>query len=518
MLWVLLNWILSAIIFFATGSFFNKYVLKNENITVLNYFIGLFSCNLILSFISIFRGIDFYIFYLFLAGSIFYIFLNRKSFIPSIPTLSNLSILIPISILCLVVSSGAMLITDDGSFFIQAVKWIEEYGTIKGTGNLEARIAYNSNVFVLHAFTTMRFLLAEGFNDLNGLSLLLFSVYALKGFTNYKSNITFSGFLKLFSLIYLFKKYISSFDPDLLNILFGFIILILFVEKTEDDQVKNWDYKSDIICLFSFYIISIKFSSILLFLIPLFLLYKSDKIKKPSISFYIGIVLLLIWLYRNYIISGYILFPLTFIDFFDVDWKVPHIEAEKYYAHISEYAKRNVDISNDLIKSNITGFSWFHDWFSSDWLTSITFVSIVSSSVIWIYFIVAKQKKYLPLAVILFIQLAWWFLQYPSLRIAWPSISCLIAGAVFFIYASVKDKKLSVRIPVLIILLIYLMTYKNVVDSFNSQKINLIKPSKSLEKKKNFDNYCWDADLPCSSENKIIYRGENITDGFKSTN
>ncbi len=46
---------------------------------------------------------------------------------------------------------------DTGLYHSQAIQWIEEYGVVKGLGNLHHRFAYNSALMCLQALFSMRF-------------------------------------------------------------------------------------------------------------------------------------------------------------------------------------------------------------------------------------------------------------------------------------------------------------------------------------------------------------------------
>ena len=47
---------------------------------------------------------------------------------------------------------------DTGLYHAQSIRWLEEYGVVKGLGNLHCRLAYNSSSFALSALYSMAFL------------------------------------------------------------------------------------------------------------------------------------------------------------------------------------------------------------------------------------------------------------------------------------------------------------------------------------------------------------------------
>lgn len=58
---------------------------------------------------------------------------------------------------------------DDGLYYSTSIKWLQEYGTVKGLANLNPRIGFNSSWLILQAIYGFAFLKAGLFNDLNGL-------------------------------------------------------------------------------------------------------------------------------------------------------------------------------------------------------------------------------------------------------------------------------------------------------------------------------------------------------------
>ncbi|MBE5883103.1 MAG: hypothetical protein E7291_01575 [Lachnospiraceae bacterium] len=54
-------------------------------------------------------------------------------------------------------TSRGYMTYDTDLYHGQTIRWIEEYGVVKGLGNLHERFAYNSSNFSLHALLSMKF-------------------------------------------------------------------------------------------------------------------------------------------------------------------------------------------------------------------------------------------------------------------------------------------------------------------------------------------------------------------------
>ena len=67
--------------------------------------------------------------------------------------LTNKPILFYVSFLCfvtaiLILNAGPVIMDDTDSYHIQAVKWIQEYGSVPGIANLHLRFGFNSSWFI----------------------------------------------------------------------------------------------------------------------------------------------------------------------------------------------------------------------------------------------------------------------------------------------------------------------------------------------------------------------------------
>ncbi|MDE7274344.1 MAG: hypothetical protein K2N95_15060, partial [Lachnospiraceae bacterium] len=69
---------------------------------------------------------------------------------------------------------------DSDLYHAQSIRWIEEYGIVKGLGNIHVRFAYNSSFFALSALYSMKFLLKQSLHTVNGFLALILSFEVLK--------------------------------------------------------------------------------------------------------------------------------------------------------------------------------------------------------------------------------------------------------------------------------------------------------------------------------------------------
>lgn len=58
--------------------------------------------------------------------------------------------------------------TDTGIYHAQAIRWYEEYGLVKGLGNLQQHFAYNSAYLAYAAAFSMKWLVGQSLHGTNG--------------------------------------------------------------------------------------------------------------------------------------------------------------------------------------------------------------------------------------------------------------------------------------------------------------------------------------------------------------
>ena len=236
-----------------------------------------------------------------------------------------LSILAIICLLSAVVyASGPVTSFDTGLYHAQAVKWITEYGTVPGLGNLQHRLAFNSSWFHLAAFFDTMAFAGKSYHLINVIAFSLALIISFSGFVNiFKGHLSLTNILKcLIALPLCFDRdlalgFIPSLSPDLIVfifIIYAFILTINYLEQNieSDDKQTLSRHESFIlvICL-SLFLPTIKLSSLPVVLLPLYILSRAENRvwKKLLFSGLASLVILFPFLVGNVILSGYLVFP-----------------------------------------------------------------------------------------------------------------------------------------------------------------------------------------------------------------
>jgi hypothetical protein len=360
MILILFSWIIM-FYFFLTMGVAAEFVLKikSEN-RILSLFLGIITQTILLTIVSFFNsiGLEIFVCNLILTTTLALFFKNNlvetlryfKNTFASFSVLIKL-ILIVILLSVLLKCQQFPFILDNESYYIQTIKWLNEYGLVKGLGNLNIAYAQTSAWHILQAGFNFSFITSR-LNDINGLLLVICSFYSLSIFDSYlkeENQLHWMGFLMFFNVIIF--QFINAPSPDVPLFLLAQIVFYLFVQE----QKSLTDIK--IISLIFLYLVFIKITILPVGLLFLFLFYK----EKKGLMFFLltSFFTFTLWALKNYILSGYFLFPFDILAI-DCDWLVP---------------SKLVNNLNDMIKN--------HEFLA---VKNYQILSLVEKFIIWIQF------------------------------------------------------------------------------------------------------------------------------------
>ena len=338
MILILLSWIY---IFFTAAAFgvaFSKLLRIQQFEIVTTCFLGLFSITVFASVCAFFGPISITFNCILLVLSLLFWYNNKRTFSSVLEdALSKIhSLNFPIKIL-LVISSFLILaqsatlpfIIDNESYYIQTIKWLNEFGLVKGLANLHLFLGQTSGWHITQSVYSLSFLY-ESFNDLNGFCLLLANLFAfqkLSSFFNSGNRLDLAFGLLPLTYIFLFQ-FVSSPSPDMPVYIFGFL---MFSNYMQNANKKDNFLIISTLCIYAVYI---KITAVALILLPFALLLSHFRtIKKEFVKvMLIGSFLFILFISKNTILTGYPLFPLlTFrVDF--LDYTVPSVIMDFFFS------------------------------------------------------------------------------------------------------------------------------------------------------------------------------------------
>ncbi|MGV3459153.1 MAG: LIC_10190 family membrane protein [Flavobacterium sp.] len=347
MLLILLSWIYITFTSVNIGMLVDKILKLNIKDVAIIIILGLFGLTLFTGFWAIFfrvnREFHTILFLLNLTilivgkhsvkNSYRQIWNNFKTLSPTLKALLGI-----ITILIIAQCASSPYIIDNETYYIQSIKWINEYGFVKGLANLHPFLAQMSGWHVAQSAFSFSFLY-DRYNDLSGFCLLMGNFFAVT-----KLNAYFKNGNKLYLAIGLLPitnvflfQFISAPSPDLPVYIFTLIIVFYFIENYKVTSAEAFK----LLVLLAIYCLYIKPTSVILLLFPLIYFIAHFKILKANILSVasMGCLILMAFIAKNSIISGYPLFPFTGIAI-DADYTLPKEIADFYVDMTRRYAFR----------------------------------------------------------------------------------------------------------------------------------------------------------------------------------
>lgn len=334
--------------------------------------------------------------------------------------------MLPILLLLIYITAGRTWHYDTDLYHAQAIRWIEEYGVVKGLGNLHNRFAYNSAFFCLQALFSLKFVFHQSLHSMNGFIAGVMLCYALGTFGIWKKEgLKISDFYKIGLFLYFgyaeSSLLISSPGSDILTLCMVLYISAKWAELAERQEKNPAEY--GILCLLAVWTVTVKVSAGLLVLLtvyPAVLLIRQKKGKQIALFLGAGILTAAPFLIRNVIVSGYLIYPYSSLDIFPVDWKMAASVAADDSREIMAWARGMT--SRSMYDAGFT--TWFPKWFGElqgtvKWLFLANIACLVITAVYGIgIFLKKKRESYASVLLLLvcMAQVILWFVTAPLVR------------------------------------------------------------------------------------------------------
>ena len=262
-------------------------------------------------------------------------------------------------------ASRGIIHYDTSLYHAQSIRWIEEYGLVKGLGNLDCRLAYNSSSFALSALYSMVFLGGQSYHCAAGWLAFLLSVVSLELIDSFRRRrLRISDFARGMCVYYLVNIFDEMISPasDYFMVLAAFYIVIRWLDLLEEEVSKILPYA--MLCVLGVFLMTVKLSAALILILALYPAYRLIKEKRfGEILTYLilGFVTALPYFIRNFLISGWLVYPFTQIDLFDVIWKIPKGAADYDAREIQVWGRGYTDVT----RYDIPMREWLTDWFGA---------------------------------------------------------------------------------------------------------------------------------------------------------
>lgn len=452
MISVLCNWLYILITTTCLGYGFSKIVAK-----ILNYKIkkcesliavGLVIATVYAQFFSLFYKVGMIANIVLVTVCIIICIYFRKEFYKDIKDhFVNISVAKKIVILLLIIfwayfTSRGYMHYDTDLYHAQSIRWIEEYGVIKGLGNVHNRLAYNSSFFAVSALYSMKFLLGQSLHTVNGFMTLLLSISTLDIMDSFKrKKFVISDYVRIAAIYYLtlICDEIVSPASDFAIMCTIFYIVIKWLDLLEKEEKSIVPYA--LLCVGGVYAVSLKLTAglvLILLVKPAYMLIKEKRVKEILIYLSMGLIVILPWVIRNVIISGYLVYPFPELDIFSFDWKIDPNWAAGDAAEIKVWGRALYDAA--LVDMPI--WQWFGNWFKSSLsgteklIILADIVCLVIALIIAIYIFVKKKWEYLDfllVEVMIICSYGFWQISAPLIRYGYAYALILVVLTLAFI-------------------------------------------------------------------------------------
>ncbi|MDE5931284.1 MAG: hypothetical protein K2H40_02205 [Lachnospiraceae bacterium] len=260
-------------------------------------------------------------------------------------------------------ASRGILHYDTALYHAQSIRWIEEYGIVKGLGNLHCRLAYNSASFALSALYSMTFLGGQSYHCAAGFLAFVAALVCLEpGCFIRRKKLRPSDFARVACIYYLLMIYDEMISPasDYFMVLTAFYLVIRWMDLMEEKEKAVFPYA--MLCVLGVFLMTVKLSAALIILLvcgPAAALLREKRWKETGVYIGLGILTAAPFLIRNVLLSGWLVYPFTGIDLFRVDWKIPK--------GIADYDAREIRVwgrgYSDVTKFDMPVGEWLPAWF-----------------------------------------------------------------------------------------------------------------------------------------------------------
>lgn len=340
-------------------------------------------------------------------------------------------------------SSRGYIYYDSDLYHAQSIRWIEEYGVVKGLGNLHERFAYNSALFPLSALYSLKFLMGYSMHAVNGFIAFILSLTVLDlSKIRKRGRMLLSDYVMLAAVYYLtiIVDEVISPTPDIAVMCVIFYIFIKWLKTLESEDRKNVAPYA-LLCVVGVYALTLKLTAglvILLVLKPAYQLVKEKKWKEILLYLFMGLVTAVPWMVRTVIISGWLFYPFPYLDLFSVDWKVRKESVVTDARQIRSWGKGTSDAKH---------LEWVPGWFGTMLVFSekiIILADVVSMGIFAVgllWTLIKKKWKDLDVLAVFFVLVCsylFWQFSAPLTRYGYAYILSLAALGIGWILTSIK--------------------------------------------------------------------------------
>ena len=217
--------------------------------------------------------------------------------------------------------------TDTNIYHAQNIAIYERFGLIRGMANLQQHFGYNSSYLAFASIFSFGWLLPKALHVTTAFLEVVFALdalYGLKGGLRRRRHL--ADAMRVAMLYYIFVILAGSISPatDYAAMMFALSLMTGWVETLESDAGNTERFA--LLSVYAVFCLTVKLSGAALVAVvlwPAFLLLREKDLRRILSYLLLGVLCVLPFLIRNYLISGWLIYPSAAIDLFHPVWKVP---------------------------------------------------------------------------------------------------------------------------------------------------------------------------------------------------
>jgi len=470
-------------------------------------------------------------------------------------TLILSAVLLITFVLLLYTTSTTAKNPDTGIYHAQAIRWIETYRAIPGLANIHQRLGYNSSWMIVNAIFSFSFLGGQSFHFMTGYLMLAATVYFLGGLQNILNKTSaISDYVKIIFLLGMTLFMLDQASSPGTDIPAAILVGITMCEAIKLFEERSGDKNPGVLILFALvaFCLTVKLSAIPIFLLALPFIFNIFKFKQTKMfwtSLLTALTIILPFLARNVVLTGYLVYPgLTFSPI-NFDWRIP----AEIVKRESEVIRWFATLPNSSIEryQSLSFKAWSREWLLD---LSLKHKALIGCNILLPIIMLAllsnktwrdhlkKNAFMLYLFASSLLGILFWFISAPAVRFGYGFLLATIAiGTALLItwmagHYPINKKVLTVVSILGCLVIVSIFSYRSVSPGAISQRIDSIKavivspreyPEWSTQtcEFKNFTmlcaqeyNSCWYEPFPCAvgGDRNVEMRSDNILDGFRT--
>lgn len=327
-------------------------------------------------------------------------------------------------------------ILDHFGYYVPTIKWITEYGLIKGISNLDLILGQMS---MWHIFQAGFSNFSDPFLRINSILLIIYTFYIIER----------KSWIQLCALP-IFLLFSQSPSPDLPVLIFSLIIL---------NEILVGNKKAALLFAFSAFVFAIK--PTMIWLPILVFLYNILILKENSKNLLFGSLILTLFFIKNIWTFGYPVFPVAFVDL-GFSWK-PNPEVLKISSQYAIMKTYDMQYSYEEIQRFST-IDYIKNWFFLKGIKSIINIFLIISLISFCLFAWIKKRKLITLVCISLLIKSLLVLIFSAQYRFFIDVFIVIFFVLFYEFL---DKKKSIIIfSGLSILCISLLSFPNLIQQY----------------------------------------------------